>query len=530
MPDLIDELDPPHDGPGPIDTAISLTTRPETPTQDHFLDKSRPRRKDTRRARLTHNRPRRAIGLAVALPIVVTASIVIVVSITGEPWNGSHRSALALTILNFNLLNGPLPDLIYSLAILDVFVLLIRPLSRRWLVRLGISVTVGAVAAVLILIITSAVNTFGVALSDTTSAWAIATFAAVGLAIATLIISAPWRKAVAVIAIECFVLAGTVGINADFGLNKTIADFVGTSTAKAVALPKLKVALAPAMPLDGGALWANWKPPKNMPTAGTITQVVIPNTLSGFKSRPAGLYLPPAALVADPPSLPLMIMMMGQPGNPDPSFAGAILNQYAARHDGLAPIVLAVDQLGNPSTDPLCLDTTRHGNAQTFVTQDAVNWARTHLHVLQDAAHWVVAGYSNGGECALSFGAKFPQLWSNVLDISGEESPGSDRRAQTLATAFNGNSAAYAAASPIAILAATRYSNMLGIFTVGSNDRIYRPQALRVSAAAKAAGWATTYFEVPNGGHVLGALNGGLYEGFNVLYPKLGLSNPAATP
>ncbi|MEP6842847.1 MAG: hypothetical protein ABJA11_04955 [Pseudolysinimonas sp.] len=40
----------------------------------------------------------------------------------------------------------------------------------------------------------------------------------------------------------------------------------------------------------------------------------------------------------------------------------------------------------------------------------------------------------------------------------------------------------------------------------------------------------TTYFEVLNGGHVLGALNGGLDEGYKVLYPRLGLVAPEVAP
>ncbi len=153
-------------------------------------------------------------------------------------------------------------------------------------------------------------------------------------------------------------------------------------------------------------------------------------------------------------------------------------------------------------------------------------WARTHLHILQDPAHWTVAGYSDGGECALSFGVKYPNLWGNVLDISGELYPGSDRSAQTLATVFHGDRAAYEAQYPLTIMASHTYTDMDGIFTVGSNDYGYRTQAQTAAAATQAAGWTTTYFEVPNGGHVLAALNGGLAEGFSVLYPRLGLSNP----
>jgi poly(3-hydroxybutyrate) depolymerase len=296
-------------------------------------------------------------------------------------------------------------------------------------------------------------------------------------------------------------------------------------------LPQLPPTAIPSRtPLVGGALWANWIPPNDLPSAGTIGSVNIPNTLSGFRSRPAGLYLPPAALVKNAPLLPLVIMLMGQPGNPDPSFQKPILDAFATRHNGLAPIVLVADQLGNPATDPLCLDTAKYGKSETFLAGDVVAWARANLHVLSDPAHWTIAGYSNGGQCALSLGAKHPEIWGNVLDISGEEYPGSSRPNQTLVQDFAGNKAAYQAARPLKILAAHHYSDTVGIFTVGSNDGSYVTQARRVEAAAKASGWKTTYFEVPKGGHVLGALNGGLREGYRLLYPRLGLSDPAATP
>jgi enterochelin esterase-like enzyme len=164
------------------------------------------------------------------------------------------------------------------------------------------------------------------------------------------------------------------------------------------------------------------------------------------------------------------------------------------------------------------------------VTQDAVGWARTHLHILQDPAHWTVAGYSNGGECALSFGAKYPNIFGNVLDISGEAYPGADRAAATLSSVFHGDKAAYESTWPQNILAKGTYPDSDGIFTVSSNDPLYLPQAKTANAAALAAHWTTTYFEVPNGGHVLLALNAGFTEGCEVLYPRLGLSESSPSP
>ena len=67
------------------------------------------------------------------------------------------------------------------------------------------------------------------------------------------------------------------------------------------------------------------------------------------------------------------------------------------------------------------------------------------------------------------------------------------------------------------MLAAHHYSDTVGIFTVGSNDGRYVSQAKTVGAAARLSGWKTTFFEVTNGRHVLGALNGGLQQGYRLL-------------
>lgn len=434
------------------------------------------------------------------------------------------------TILTMNIVDSPFVGVVYTLGLGAFLFLALRRPTRRWIVTGVSALLAGSACAFLALWFVDATDQFGVGLGVGTTIWVYVVFSAICLAIVNLWRSPAARKVVASASIVLFLVVGTVGINADFGLDRTVADLVGVSTQKPLKLPVAAGPTPAPTLLAGGALWANWTPPKGMPAQGTTGTVVIPNTASLFKSRPAGIYLPPAALVKDPPLLPLVIMLMGQPGNPDPSFQAPILNAYAARHNGLAPIVLVVDQLGSPSVDPLCLDTAKYGKAETFLTVDAVDWARAHLHVLQDAAHWTIAGYSNGGECALSLGTKFPQIWGNVLDISGEQYPGASRSAATLATVFNGNKAAYDAVKPLNLLGAHHYPDTVGIFTVGSNDPRYIVQAKTVTAATHAAGWTTTYFEVPNGGHVLGALNGGLQEGYRVLYPRLGLSDPVVAP
>jgi poly(3-hydroxybutyrate) depolymerase len=488
--------------------------------------------------------------LITVFAILLACLVAFVILLSQLTWVGKNVNPFAAALLRVDIMGGVVPIVAYSLAAVALIFSVARrvPLSWRAAVPLAVML-LGAVVAVGVIWMLAVANTLGVGLTNTTTAVTVAVFALVALALWSVFARnhpgsdgfSPkfWRTSIsrrlgAILCALAFLLAGTIAVNADFGLDQTPAALAGISTETTVTLPTIAATPTPSpTPIvvkAGGALWANWVAPADMPTAGTITQVSIPNTLSGFTSRPAQLYLPPAALVKDAPPLPLVVLMMGQPGNPDASFAAAALNTLAARNHGLAPIVLTIDQLGNPSNDTLCLNSAKFGNVETFIVEDALNWAHTHLHVLADAAHSTVAGYSAGGQCALYLGAKYPNIWGNVLDISGEKFGGSDRPKQTLAGVFAGNQAAYDASKPLTIMASGAYPNTTAIFTVGSNDSIYRAQALEVSAAARAAGWAATYFEVPNGGHVRVALDGGMAEGFSVLYLRLGLTMPGIAP
>lgn len=483
-----------------------------------------------RAERLRHRRL--ALAITSATLVLVGFALLLLLLVTCVPAIGD--SAPGRAVLSVSIVDGPVPFVVGALAALAVAPLLIRRWHRAVAVITAGAGSLGAAVAVTLLWLANAQDWFGVGLDTGTWAWSIATFAVVAVLVAFAVTGRAWQRMLAGAAVILVAISGTLGVNADFGIQRTLADFAGVSVSDPVRLPPAAVASpsasATATPLAGGALWANWRAPASLPNAGTTGTVDIPGTVSGFHARAAGRYLPPAALAPNPPALPLMIFMMGQPGLPDPSWVANSLNAYASRHDGLAPIVVVADQLGNPAVDTLCLDTDRYGKVQTYITQDVLPWARTHLHVLQDAAHTVVGGYSNGGECAIAFGAKFPDLWSNVLDISGEAYPGSDRAQQTLSADFHGDAAAYRATWPATILAAGRYPDSFGVVTVGSNDPFYRTQAMEITADAKAAGWQTDYAEVPNGGHVAGALRGGLDDGFAVLYGRLGLSQPGTSP
>jgi enterochelin esterase-like enzyme len=304
---------------------------------------------------------------------------------------------------------------------------------------------------------------------------------------------------------------------------------VGDQSVAPLALPTPTSPSAVTSPntVTAAPLWKNWHPAGNLPATGTIGAVHIPPSVSGFAARAAQVYLPPAALVANAPALPFVLMMMGQPGDPDAGPIGGVLDRFAAAHNGLAPIVVVADQLGDPDVDSLCLDTAQYGNVETYLERDVVGWAQANLHIESDRVAWTVAGFSNGGQCAISLASKYPDVWGNVVSASGTPYPGIESEADVLQEVFGDDQDAYDAIKPATVMANTTYPDTTAIFTVGSNDDFIRANLKDLSNDARAEGMHVTYREVPGEGHTTGALIGGLTRAFEVLYPRLGLAAPA---
>ncbi|MFP3465340.1 alpha/beta hydrolase [Leifsonia sp. SIMBA_070] len=426
-------------------------------------------------------------------------------------------------LLGVDVVDGPVPVVVFACALgLLAGVLLRRP-TRGWLIRLAAAAAAGVLAAVVTwLVCIRWLNLFGESLGFGNYLWLAGAFVAVAVALVSIRRRPAWRTVVAIAAVPVFLLSAAIGINANYGLNRTVGSVL------AIAVPRpVKLAPPPAVSeAYDASLWKHWSPPADMPEHGLLGTAKIPATMSGFHARDAGLYLPPAAQVAHPPALPLIVMMMGQPGNPDPEPIGEVLDAYAATHHGLAPVVVVADQLGSPYQDTLCLDTATFGKAETYITRDVTAWAEKNLPVTKDHRFWTAAGYSNGGLCALSFAIDHPNLFSRILDISGEEFPGAEHPDATLKEAFHGDRAAYEATKPFVKLRTFSHPGMTAIFTACRDDPPYHHVALRAQAAARGAGIDSAFVDVPTGGHGRGALMGGLTGGIKLLYPVLGLEQP----
>ncbi|WP_051837187.1 alpha/beta hydrolase [Streptomyces sp. NRRL WC-3742] len=246
-----------------------------------------------------------------------------------------------------------------------------------------------------------------------------------------------------------------------------------------------------------------WTPPPGLPAKGTVSQAHIPGTKSGFHGRNAYIYLPPAYQASPRPLLPVLVLITGQPGAPDEwvhqGQVDELMDAFAAKHGGLAPIVVMPDQLGATWNNSLCMDS-KIAKMQTYLAEDVPNWAQKNLQTATGRRSWAIGGASMGGTCALQLGVNAPEVYGTVLDISGQEEPTLGTRAETVKAAFGGDTAKFDAIDPLQVMARRQFPDTAIAVVVGEGDGIFRPQQEKVYKAVQGAGMKATFATAP-GGH-----------------------------
>jgi enterochelin esterase-like enzyme len=404
--------------------------------------------------------------------------------------------------------------------------LLMRPTVRRTIVGLVALLTGGLIGLVTTWIMGDVLDVFGVALTPVTRMWVAIGFAGIALAVVNLFRSRWWRKLVAVVSIPVFLIAAGAGINADFGAYRDLNDALGVVPYGALNLHSERGEVADI----GTDYTATWTTPASLPAKGEIGTVRIPATDSGFSARSTVIYLPPAAVVAHPPVLPILYAFSGQPGAPSDVFTagqiGKLMDRFAAKHGGLAPIVVAADQLSAPNRNPMCVDSSQWGNSATYLLKDVPAWIKTHLRVSSDPAAWSVFGYSQGATCAVQFATGHPEIFGSAIASSSQLGPTlADERA-AIAKGFDGSTAAFRAAQPGALMAAhAPYKNTLLVLGVGQNDPGYTANARALKTDAIRAGIATRLLISPGSAHDWYTVRHTLATGFPAVAAHMGLGS-----
>ena len=428
-------------------------------------------------------------------------------------------------LFDLRLETGPFPIIVYALAAAILVVLATRRPVRRWLPIQLLGALAGAgVGLILAWLVSDVWNSFGVALTLITRGWFALGVGGIGFAIAGLWRARAWRVVVGSASVILFAFAGAIGVNVDVAEFPTLGSALGVNAIGKLALPVAQPTPQSTIP---ESLAQSWHAPADLPKAGTVGSVTIPGTVSHFAARSAVVYLPPAALVAGAPRLPVLEMLSGQPGGPSNLItSGAlatILDRFAAAHHGLAPIVVVPDQLGSPQLNPMCVDSVL-GNSATYLTVDVTNWITHHLHVLPSGADWAIGGFSQGGTCSIQLGTKYRGLFGSILDIAGELAPHHGSIPATIASAFGGSAAEYTAATPLSLLASgAPFTGTLGIFVIGQNDARFGVASSTVSQAAEAAGMTMHHLVSPGTAHDWKTVQFGIRTAMPLLSDRWGL-------
>jgi len=371
--------------------------------------------------------------------------------------------------------------------------------SWRWCV---VAVLAGAVVGTLLSwFLGDVLDVLGIPPTWVDRIWTGVVCALLGVAVVGLVRGRRLTRVVAALVVPLALVSGGLAVNRDAGLYPTIADALGQSHVPPLRLPD------DPDPGTHRADAATWRPPQDMPAHGRYGSVRIPGEVSHFHARPAIVWLPPAALVEHAPELPVVVMLSGQgPGAAPANIieAGRMadrLDAIAHRNRGLAPIVVMPDQLARASNNPMCVDGPL-GNSATYLTRDVPDWVHDHLHAADPGADWAIAGFSQGGTCALQLGAGRPDRFGSWIDVSGQIGPVLQGGDDTVSRGFRGDRAAYAAAQPLRVLAERApYRDSAAFVAAGSDDSRYGPVVPKVVAAARSAGVTVTERVIEGGGH-----------------------------
>lgn len=429
------------------------------------------------------------------------------------------------SIVSLSLISGTTPILVSILGFLGVLWLLVS--RRRWYVLRAVPIAL-AVASVfgfsLYYVVERVWRPFPDPIEVEIYVWIAVGAAALLLVVPrTMVASGLLGRAISILAAVLVVLAASMQVNLVFAAYPTVGTVFGVDSADRISLADLP-GPEPGV-ITGDPLDKTWVPPADMQSAGKLTSVSIPATASGFSARDAQVYLPPAYFVDPRPLLPVLVLLAGQPGEPEDWLNGGKLtetmDEFARNHDGLAPVVVVADATGSALANPLCVDSPL-GNVATYLSKDVPSWFTSALQVDPDPRSWTIGGLSYGGTCSLQMATNFPDVYPTFLDLSGQLEPTLGDRNQTVNDAFGGNDAAFEAVNPMDLLKTRRFPDSGGAFVVGADDSDYKPGQKAVYEAAQAAGMDVRYAEVP-GGHSFAVWSEGLKEQLPWLMQRVGL-------
>lgn len=271
-----------------------------------------------------------------------------------------------------------------------------------------------------------------------------------------------------------------------------------------------------------------------VPAHGAVVKVHIPGRRSGFRARPAEVYLPPAWFLSPRPQLPVIEMLHGTPGTPEDwtrsSGADLVSDAWAATHQGMSPILVMPDINGSFTGDSECTDGTA-GHVDTYLSVDVPVWVATHLDPARTRNQWAIGGLSEGGTCAVNLALRHVDRWSTFLDLGGDDHISRSGGELSLFTGtIRKRRERIASYDPMRLIHRFRDPSLLqGWFEVGASDGSSARAVRRVAAAAHIRGMTVHLAVRPGGGHNWHVWRAGFRDALPWLAMRLGAANIATT-
>ncbi len=152
--------------------------------------------------------------------------------------------------------------------------------------------------------------------------------------------------------------------------------------------------------------------------------------------------LPPEWFESSPPPPQPTVMMIGGQFNTPADWTRAgnaiqTIDDFAAHHNGSAPVLVFVDSGGTFNNDTECVNGPR-GNAADRVTKDIVPYMVSTFGVSAAPSNFGIVGWSMGGTCAVDVTVMHPELFSAFVDIAGDYFPNAGNKAQAAGPRLGG--------------------------------------------------------------------------------------------
>jgi S-formylglutathione hydrolase FrmB len=301
----------------------------------------------------------------------------------------------------------------------------------------------------------------------------------------------------AVLCLPLGLLAATLVINQHYQYWPTVGALLGHDHTDPLLDPSTALRLAASDPAP-----SDQAPGAGSDHRGRLVDVSIPGTSSGFRARTARVWLPPGFLADPDRPRPVVELIGGTPSWTSDwtrsAHVDTTADQYAAAHGGEAPILVMVDANGTAFGDTECV-----GRAEAYLTQDVPAFVESHFAVPTDRTGWALAGYSEGGTCAVTLALRHPDRYAAFADLAGDAHPDVGGHHHTVHALFGGSEDAFRAHDPETLLSSGSYPQLAGWFGAGHSDGSPRHATERLAAAAQHAGIDVQNYSGP-GGHDFG--------------------------